>query len=119
VAIGIVLAAWAVAAALYPGLPGTIPTHWNIHGKVDGYGSKATLFLMPAVMAGMLLLFAFLPALSPKNIEVDSFRSTYLFIMVLILGLFGYMQGVILYAARTGHLDVARAMVGACTSSSP
>ncbi len=63
-------------------------------------------------MIFMLGLFACLPALSPKNFEVDSFRSTYLFVMVLIVGLFGYMQGVILYAAWTGHLDVVRAMVG-------
>jgi uncharacterized membrane protein len=112
VAVVLVLAAWAVTAALYPGLPEKIPTHWNIHGKVDAHGSKATLFLLPATMIFMLGLFACLPALSPKNFEVDTFRSTYLFLMVLIVGLFGYMQGVILYAAWTGHLDVARAIVG-------
>jgi uncharacterized membrane protein len=107
-----VLAAWVVTAVLYPGLPEKIPTHWDLHGKLDGYGSRATLFLLPATMLFMLGLFAALPALSPKNFEVDTFRSTYLFLMVLIIGLFGYMHGVTLYAARTGHLDVARAMVG-------
>jgi uncharacterized membrane protein len=111
-AVGLVLAAWAVTAALYPGLPEKIPTHWNIHGKVDAHGSKATLFLMPAAMIGMLALFAFLPTLSPKNFEVDTFRSTYLFVMVLVIGLFGYIQGVLLYAAKSGHVDVARTMVG-------
>jgi uncharacterized membrane protein len=112
VAVVLVLAAWAVTAVLYPGLPDKIPSHWDIHGKVDHYGSKATLFLLPATMIFMMGLFAFLPALSPRNYEVDSFRSTYLFVMVLIVGLFGYMQGVILYAAWTGHVDVARAIVG-------
>jgi uncharacterized membrane protein len=112
VAIGLVLVAWAVTAALYPALPQRIPTHWNIHGKVDAYGSKSTLFLLPAVMAGMLALFSFLPALSPKNFEVDSFRSTYLFLMVLVIGLFGYIHGLLLYAARSGNVDVARALVG-------
>jgi uncharacterized membrane protein len=82
---------------LYGSLPAQIPTHWNIRGEVDGYGGKWTLFLMPAMMAGMLVLFYFLPALSPKHFEVDTFRSTYLYIMVLVVGLFAYMHAVLLY----------------------
>lgn len=92
-----VAAAFAAPAWLYPSLPDRIPTHWNIEGKVDGYGGKWTLFLFPALMVGMLVLFYFLPALSPKHFEVDTFRPTYLYIMDITLGLFGYMQGVLLY----------------------
>ena len=84
------------AAWLYPSLPDQIPTHWNIRGEVDGYGGKWTLFMFPVMMAVMLVLFYFLPALSPKHFEVDTFRSTYLYIMVLVIGLFAYMQGVML-----------------------
>ena len=93
------LTAWALAAWLYPSLPQRVPTHWNIEGKVDGWGDKSwATFLMPGMMIAFLILFAFLPALSPKHFEVDSFRSTYLYIMVLITGLFAYMNGVILLA---------------------
>jgi uncharacterized membrane protein len=97
--IGFLMVAGAVAApaCLYPGLPDRIPTHWNIEGKVDGYGGKWTLFLFPALMVGMLVLFYCLPALSPKHFEVDTFRPTYLYIMDITLGLFGFMQGVLLY----------------------
>jgi DNA-binding transcriptional ArsR family regulator/uncharacterized membrane protein len=91
-AAAIIAPAW-----LYPGLPDQIPTHWNIEGKVDGYGGKWTLFAFPGLMAGMLVLFYFLPALSPKHFEVDTFRPTYLYIMDIVLGLFAYMQGVLLY----------------------
>jgi uncharacterized membrane protein len=113
VAIVLVVAAWAASAALYPSLPAQIPTHWNIRGEVDGYGAKEwAAFLMPGVMTGMLLLFAFLPALSPRNFEVDSFRSTYLFVMVLVIGLFAYIHGLTLFAASAGHVDVGRALVG-------
>jgi uncharacterized membrane protein len=95
---GLLLASSAVAAGwLYPTLPEQIPTHWNIRGEVDGYGSRWTLFLLPAFMAALLVLFYFLPALSPKSFEVDTFRSTYLYIMVLVVGLFACMQGVLLY----------------------
>jgi uncharacterized membrane protein len=113
VAIALVLLAWAVSAVLYPGMPAKIPTHWNIHGKVDAYGPKATIFLMPGAMTFMLGLFWLLPALSPKNFEIDSFRSTYLFIVVLVIGLFGYIHGVILYAAaHQNRVDMMRALFG-------
>jgi uncharacterized membrane protein len=97
VAFLLVGASVAVSAWLYPGLPDQIPTHWNIEGKVDGAGGKWTLFLFPGMMAVMLVLFYFLPALSPKHFEVDTFRPTYLYIMDIVLGLFFYMQGVLLY----------------------
>ncbi len=113
VAIGLVVAAWAISAAVYPGLPGTIPMHWNIHGKIDGYGTRGTIFLMPGVMVFLLGMFAVLPVLSPRSFEVDSFRSTYLFIMVLIIGQMGYIQAVILYAAaQGGRIDMMRALFG-------
>ena len=34
---------------------------------------------------------------SPKHFEVNAFRSTYLYIMDLVVGLFAFMQGVLLY----------------------
>jgi len=112
VAVALVLAAWVASAALYPGLPEEIPSHWGIHGKPDGYGPRWTVFLLPTTMLFMLLLFAFLPTLSPKNFEVDSFRSTYLFILVLTTGLLGSMHGLILYAAMNRPVDIGRAIFG-------
>jgi uncharacterized membrane protein len=102
--IGFLLVAAAVAAPawLYAGLPDRIPTHWNIEGKVDGYGGKWTLFVFPAMMVGMRVLFYFLPALSPKPFDVETFRPTYLYMMDVVLGLFGYMQGILLYTVYQG-----------------
>ncbi len=99
VAIGLVVLAAAVSVWLYPSLPDRIPTHWNIKGQVDGYGSKHwAVFLMPACMVGMLVLFYFLPALSPKHFQVDTFRPTYLYIMVVVSALFAYLHLLTLYA---------------------
>jgi uncharacterized membrane protein len=112
VAILMVVAAWAASAAMAPRLPATVATHWNIHGKVDAHGPKAmNLVILPAVMTGMLGFFWLLPALSPKPFEVDSFRSTYLYLMVLVIGLFGYMHGLLLYASATGHVAIWRAFI--------
>ena len=112
VAVALVLAAWVASGALYSGLPEEIPRHWDIHGKLNGYGPRWTVFLLPTTMLFMLLLFAFLPTLSPKNFEVDSFRSTYLFILVLTTGLLGSMHGLILYAAMNRPVDIGRAIFG-------
>lgn len=106
------------SAWLYPSLPQQIPTHWNIRGEIDGYGDKSWgVWLFPAMMAGVLVLFYFLPALSPRHFEIDTFRSTYLFIMVLTTALFTYMHSVVLYGvwkatvART-PFDVGRPLIG-------
>ena len=106
----------ACTAWLYSTLPEQVPTHWNIRGEVDGYGGKWTLFIFPVMMIGMLALFYFLPALSPKHFEVDTFRSTYLYIMVLTIGLFAYMNGAMLYAvhrtvAKQPTVDLGRAFL--------
>ncbi len=119
--IAIVLTAlvWAVSGWFYPSLPQSIPTHWNIHGKVDGYGDKRwAVFMTPLFTTGMLIFFALMPALSPKHFEVDSFRSTYLFIMVIIVALFAYIQMMILLttwqdvSGGAKWFDANRALVG-------
>ena len=116
--VGIMLVAVSAAGAgwLSQIAPDRIPSHWNIRGEVDGYGGKWTLFIMPIMTAGMLVLFYFLPALSPKSFEVDTSRTTYLYIMVLVVGLFTYMQGVLLYTvyqsiAKQPSLDIGRAFI--------
>ncbi len=68
---------------------------------------------MPGVMAGLLVLFRFLPALSPRNFEVDAVPSTYLLVMDLVLALLGYMHAVIIHATvHAGTVSVSRLMLG-------
>jgi uncharacterized membrane protein len=113
----LIAAAVGASAWLYPSLPQRIPTHWNIRGEIDGYGDKNwALFLLPAFMVPLTLLFYFLPALSPKHFEVDSFRSTYLYLMVLITAMLAYFHGLTLYAVwkntqGTGQFDLTRPMI--------
>jgi len=114
-AVGIALTAAALVASvvLYPYLPLQMPTHWNIHGQVDGYGAKSwAAFLSPAIMAAMLALFRLFPWLSPKRFEVDTFRSTYLYMMVVLLAFFAYIHGLMLWAGLKGPWDISRALFG-------
>ena len=75
----LVLAALIATLLALPHLPQQVPTHWNVHGRVDAYGPRWTIFLWPGIAGAMLLVFAVLPWLSPKRFEVDAFRATYLY----------------------------------------
>jgi uncharacterized membrane protein len=113
VAVMLVVAALAMSMVFRPRLPDMVPIHWNIHGEIDGYAPKTqALFLMPALMAGLIVLFRMLQWLSPRHFEVDSFRTTYLYIMVLVVGFFGYLHGAILWSARTGTVNPTRTIFG-------
>lgn len=112
-AIGLTALAFGASAALYGQMPERVPIHWNIHGEVDRYGSKSwALFLCPGAMAAMTGLFALLPWLSPKQFEVDTFRRTYQWLLVLIVGLFGYIHALTLAAGLGWEFGMDRALVG-------
>lgn len=49
-----------MTAASYASLPEIIPKHFNFSGVPDGYGSKATIFLMPIVTVGLYALITVL-----------------------------------------------------------
>jgi len=83
--VGMLLTAAVLVATVvaYPYLPSSVATHWDMHNQPNGYSPKWALFLTgPGLMAGTMLLMYFLPWLSPKHFELDSFRSTYLQIML-------------------------------------
>jgi uncharacterized membrane protein len=62
---------------VYQGLPDTIPTHWNLSGEADSFGSKNTLFIMFAVMIGINLLLPFLAKIDPRSDNYKRFSHAY------------------------------------------
>jgi uncharacterized membrane protein len=112
---GILLTAAALAAILiaYPHLPNRVPTHWNMEGRANGYSTKWTLFLFgPGFMVATMLLFYFLPWLSPKHWQVDTFQSTSLYIMVVLVSMLAYFTGVSIWGALGHTANVDRAIIG-------
>ncbi len=107
------LAALAVTAILYPHLPERVPTHWGMSGQPNGYSSRDSLFLIgPGMLAGMMLLTAVLPWLSPRRFEVNSFRSTYLRIMTWVFVLMAYVDAIVLWIAARHPVNAGRAIMG-------
>jgi uncharacterized membrane protein len=43
-------------ALWWPSIPDIIPTHFGLNGQPDAYGSKATLFIFPAVSLAVTIL---------------------------------------------------------------
>lgn len=39
----------------YNSLPDTIPIHYNFSGEADGFGSKATIFILPLIATGLYI----------------------------------------------------------------
>jgi uncharacterized membrane protein len=112
-AAAVILATLVGTLVAYSKLPNIVPLHWNAQGHVNGWGPKWTLFLFgPGGMSAIVLLFSALPWLSPKKFEVDSFRATYLYIMIVIVAMMAYVQLLMLISALGVALDVTRAVEG-------
>jgi len=113
IAMFLLAAALVATVVAYPQLPDYVPTHWNIRNQVNGYSPKWALFLFgPGLMTFMIAIFVGLPWLSPKQFEVDGFRATSLYIMVIVVSLIAYLHGVVLWAALGHRVNVGRAVVG-------
>ena len=112
-AAAVILAVFAGTVVAYPHLPATVPIHWDARGHVNGWGPKWSLFIFgPGLIAFMVLLFSVLPWLSPKKFEIDSFRATYLYIMIVVVAMLAYIHILVLCAALGVTLDMTRAIEG-------
>jgi uncharacterized membrane protein len=100
-------------AVLYPTLPEQIPTHWGLNGQVDGWTPKPWgVFLVSILMGVALLSFLALPALSPRNFELEGFRTTYNYIVTVVLAMFAYIGVVGFQAALHPDQDLGRLLIG-------
>ncbi len=97
-----VLLSFAVVAVMYPDLPDPMPSHWNLHGQVDGWMPKFWgAFLIPLVMAVLWIVLLVLPRISPRGFEMDSFARAWGFLRVAILGMLFLVGLLVLRAAKT------------------
>ncbi|MBW2974110.1 SdpI family protein [Candidatus Woesearchaeota archaeon] len=66
---------FAASVYLYPKMPERMPVHWNSAGEIDGYGGRfAGLFLIPLFLAGIYLLFLFLPKIMVYKENFEKFK---------------------------------------------
>lgn len=112
-AAAVILATLVGTLVAYPQLPSVVPLHWDAQGNVNGWGPKWSLFLTgPGLMLAMTALFWALPWLSPKKFSVDSFRTTSLYLMTVILAMLAYIHSLELLTGLKVVVDVSRAVEG-------
>ncbi|MDB5963209.1 MAG: hypothetical protein JWP59_4503 [Massilia sp.] len=97
IALIVSMAAW--TALVYAGLPALLAIHWDMAGNVNGVAPRAFLFGHVGLMAAVLLLWLWLPALSPQRFGVDSFKGTYWRIGLLVVAMLAFIHAMLLWTA--------------------
>lgn len=96
----IVLLPFIYLGYLYANLPETVPTHWNAHGEIDGWGSKSILWIIPFATSFLgYTLLSLAPKIDPKG-QIKQMGAKFYqlkFIVVLFLAALGLY---ILYATQ-------------------
>ncbi len=76
--VAIVLLSFLLSLYLYPQLPEKMATHWDEHGRVNGYSSKFWgAFLLPFTLVFLALLLLFIPHIDPLRHNIEEFRDYY------------------------------------------
>ena len=81
------------AVIIYPYLPDTIPTHWNINNEIDAWSPKfpGALFI-PALGIVMAILFPLLERIDPKRMNYADFRKTWAIMRIALMAFIAFME---------------------------
>lgn len=67
----------AITAIVYPRLPAEIAIHWGPSGAADGFASKPSAWMIPAIQAVLAVFLLWLPRIFPLRANLESFRPEY------------------------------------------
>ncbi|WP_049622438.1 SdpI family protein [Frateuria defendens] len=87
ISVAFVLIAAGAAVWLYPALPAQVPTHWDLHGRIDGYHARQwAVVFAPLLIALLALMARVLPALAPRRYELEPFAGAWHLVMLAAQG---------------------------------
>lgn len=94
------------SALIYPQLPSSIPTHFNIEGKPDAWGGPESIFIGPGIM-GAVSIFVYvlmtnLKSFDPKKYDPSN-ESLYTNFAILTVTFLSILSCIIIYSAT--HAD--------------
>lgn len=85
----VILASVVAGVVVYDQLPESMASHWNANDEVDGYiGRFWSVFMLPLISIGLMLLFLLIPHLDPLKENIAEFRgifNAFIFVMELFL----------------------------------
>lgn len=99
-------------AMLYNRLPAIVPTHWDMHGNVNGTMPKFPGAFLPSLIA--IVLWVSLPLLrqiDPRRASYEKFDATFFLVINVVSLMMALLQGLILSIALGARVDMVRAML--------
>lgn len=107
-----VIAMFIISALAYPYMGERVPIHWNIHGEIDGWGSRwVSLLTAPVMGALMLVLFNILPKHDPIQKDYRPFSATIIRWNNAIMLFFVVLHGTVLGATLGWNLPMPQLIV--------
>ena len=101
-----------LTAALFPRLAEQVPTHWNMHGEVDGTMPRFPgAFLAPVIGIALCILLPLLRRIDPRSRSYDRFDGTFNIVVNAVALLMSAVQIMTLAVALGYELDVTRWMM--------
>ena len=111
--LGIVILVCALSAIFYPGLPESIPSHFNAKGIADAFSPKLDFMLiMVGMVLGIYLLLTFIPFIDPLWKKIQSKYHILLIFRDFALVFILYIYVLSIIAAKEGELRVHLLGVG-------
>lgn len=102
-----------VSFYFYPGLPQTVPTHFNGDGIANGYSSKMSLMIMgTGLPVALYLLLTFVPYIDPFKKKIMNNYNIFLLFRDLVVGFSVYMLVIIFISAKDGKLNTGLLGIG-------
>jgi uncharacterized membrane protein len=96
-------------------LPEIVPMHWNVQGRVDGYGPRWQLsVLSPGLIALMWVLLLALPRIDPLRESYKRFEGTYFLVVNALIAFMGLVHVIAIGAALGWPISIPGA-IGAAT----
>lgn len=107
----LVALAFLASAIAYPKLPDEVPIHWDLHGRVNGYGSRFVgVFIMPLAMLGIWALMRALPKIDPHHENYAKMQRAYDVVVYAALTVIGAVHGIVLAAMFGAPISMERLM---------
>ena len=98
----------------YPSMAERVPTHWNMQGEVDGWSSRFVVaWVIPLVMATMLVIFRILPHIDPRRANYEKFRGAYDAIVITIMVFMTGLHMLLLASATGSEVPIGRVIPAA------
>jgi uncharacterized membrane protein len=109
-----IVAAVSVAAFLYPSLPDPMPSHWNVHGEVDGYLPKPWgVAILPLSAILVFVVMRLIPVISPKGYRIEPFANVMRIFQVTMVGFMSLIAILVLLEAKGIDVYINRVIFAA------